>query len=40
MSKPEQYAVILGGLLGYRVLLWTLKRRQPIPSRPAAANAD
>ncbi|HEU5451506.1 MAG TPA: protein-methionine-sulfoxide reductase heme-binding subunit MsrQ [Terriglobales bacterium] len=40
VSKPEQYAVILGGLLGYRVVMWTLKRRQAMPSRTAAANAD
>jgi sulfoxide reductase heme-binding subunit YedZ len=40
VSKPEMYAVILGALLGYRVVSWGLKRRQAMPARPAAASAD
>ncbi len=29
VSKPELYALLLSGLLGYRVLAWWLKKPQP-----------
>jgi methionine sulfoxide reductase heme-binding subunit len=43
ISKPELYALVLSGLLGYRVLAWWLKKPQPrrIPApqaEPAAGD--
>lgn len=40
VSKPEQYAAILGALLGYRIVTWAMKRRQAMPARPVTASAD